>query len=176
MHNSTEKSLSEKIALKVLPYQIKIELLILAIFIVGLAFLQLNIEKASLIITISASSACILYYLMALGLRSDNKYAKLQHYTLNWGFSALIAGLLFSLNRWTGSLVMLQVGLLSVIISIIAEFFLKNSFEGETKSRKLNILRAFILIVFLVGLYFNGNIIDSRSSTYQENSSQIIEE
>ncbi|MCK4663565.1 MAG: hypothetical protein KAT68_11910 [Bacteroidales bacterium] len=164
-NNNYGNEIAEKLAGKIHPIQIKLEIFLLLIFFIGLILIKVNIEIATLLINISLSTFSILYFIMAYwkACETNNKIQLFFNKLIHWSFSVAILGILFTVQRYPGASMMLQVGIYSMIFGLIGILVQKIKYKKNEKLIGPNIIRALIILVVYSGIYLKGDIDELRS-------------
>lgn len=176
--NSFIKKYVEKIAARLQPIQIKIEVFILLVLLLGLAFIRNDIEIYSVLINISLSTLSIIYFIMAFLKESEikNKISLFLNKLINLSFSISMIAILFTIKRYPGAATMLYIGIASMIFGLIGILIQRFRSENLEIKDKQNALRAIIIMLFLAAFYLTGDIDDLRKYDYQKAKKELINE
>lgn len=158
------------LAIKIGSYQIKIELISLAILLIGI--MLRDSETGMQLIIISLSALSLLYFLMAFRIEDlNNRFLSIINKIIYWAFSIGIIGILFSINHYPNAEQMLRIGLSSIAFGLIGLIILKFRYKSDKKNIDADLIRTFIIALTLAGLMLFGNLSDLK----QINSEQSIE-
>lgn len=149
----------QNIASNLKTYQIKIELILLTFLIIGIIFKDSEIGINLTIISLATLST--LYFLMAFRLKNSNDQI---HTFINkvtyLSFCVVITGVLFTINHYPGSSIMLIIGLMAIIIALFGLLFLKYRKNTEIEDINSEIIRTIIISLLLAVLITFGNLSD----------------
>ena len=178
MTNNPVNNLADKLAVKILPIMVKIEIVLIICFIIGLSLIQVDSQISSIIITFSLSFFTLIYFM--LGARDDhgteNKIIIFLNKITYWSYSASVIGILFVIQMWPGSNIMLTAGASSIIMSTIVFLILRVRTPKDGKINDSNLIRSFIIIVLISFLYFNGNIEAAKKKELLRNNTEMTVE
>lgn len=158
-----------KIANKIKPYQIKIELFLLVIFLIGLSLIKLNYEVSKILITVSLSTFSMVYFITAFRdeIEIKTQFIRFLNKLINWSYSVATVGILFVIQRWPGGLDMLIVGIFSIVLSTIGLIIMKLKHQKNEKLIEPNFIRSLIIVLFFSWFYLNGDIDELGQLDYQ---------
>ncbi len=142
-----------KIALKVLPYQFKIEIGLTVIFLLSLLLKSFSIPAGQLVI-ISLGSLSALYVILSFKDFSTKTkwYHSFTTELIYKSFSILLISLLFIIMRWPGGNIFLMAGTGSLIVGNIVTFIVENNNDSNYDFMTDDIVRS-LIIFFLCGLF-----------------------
>ena len=156
MRNSFQNRMGEKVAGRLHPWQLKIELVIVFILVIGFILNTLNIENTDILLAIALSSLSTLYFILSF-YRSDARSEPIQlflHKLLYISFTIGSTALLFSFNHYPGGIIMMKTGLASIVISVLARIIIQMKNGDNISLNGPDVIRAFILLLILISFYF----------------------
>lgn len=133
----------------------QIELIAIALIIIGILIQEIKPEISELISTVVAVTLSMLYFFLAFrSVENKNKwddfYLKLNYFAL----STTCVGIVYILNHWPGSKTIVTTAIMALVVAVITGLievtFLKN---GHSFQRK-DIIRLFTAIAVVILMYF----------------------
>ena len=158
----------QKLAIRIRPIQIKLELILLTFLVVGL--ILKDSEIGFLLTLIPLQILAILYFMMAFRLEDPKKrILTFINKLTNLSFSVGTLGILFAIHHYPYSAIMLRIGLLTMVLGLFGLIVLK---LRESKSKKIidsDIIRTLIFSITIASLMTLGNLSDINKTKDDNN-------
>lgn len=149
----------QKLANKIKPIQIKLEMVLFALLCIGV--LLRDTEMGKQLTLISLGTLAILYFIMAFRREDPNNRLlnfinKLTHLSYSIG----MLGILFTINHYPNAGEMLIIGLLSIIFGLIGLLIIKFLKKSDPINVDSDMIRALVIASIIAGLLAFGNLSD----------------
>lgn len=162
------------LAQKLRPIQLKIELILISLIIIGV--LLKSTEIGNILIVISFSTLSILYYIMAFRLiSSENKTVVFLNKLIQISFSVGMLGILFAIQHYVGADVMLRIAIITMFIGLVFTFINKLKNNQSQNLIDFDTIRIIIITLVITSLIIFGNY-DITNHTEDYNNQEIIEQ
>ncbi len=116
--------IAQNLAIKIKPYQVKIELGLISMIAIGILLKKSEIGNA--LIVISFSTLSILYYIMAFRLSPpENNTTIFLNKLIQISLSVAMIGILFTIQHYMGAAIMLRISIITMFIGLIFTFITK---------------------------------------------------
>ncbi len=145
----------QKLAKVIFPYQVKIELALLFLLILGMTLTQVNYGFLLIILPLSLLSM-MYYFLTFRKVEHHNAMNIFANKIMSISFSVAMIGILFSIQRFPNSKMMLLVALVGMAIGLIMQIIV-NSKEEKKELLDITTLRVFIIAGLVVYFMVYGN-------------------
>lgn len=174
--NLNNNELVIKLASKIKPFQIKLEIITIFLFLISFIFIEINPQISSILRVLSLSFLAVIEFFLAHYKTEDSNPLKLfSNKLLQLSFAVSIIGVLFTIQCWPGYNPMLMVGFSSILIGIIGYTFTYYKDHNVFNFSNLNYLRVLILFFALAFLYFNGNIKQAKEIENKRHNIEAVE-
>lgn len=159
MNQSKAKEFYQNIALRIQPFQIKIELSLLGLLLIGLLLNEENPQVGSVLLIVSFSLLSMLYLIMGFKMinSEDIIIAFLTRIT-HWTSAIGLIGILFAIQDFPGAYHMLQVGIPSMALGLVGIVVLKIKYKTNKKVFDTELLRVLIITLSIAGFFLWGNV------------------
>ena len=163
----------QKLANKIRPIQVKLEMVLCALLGIGLLFR--DTEEGKLLSLISLGALSMLYFLLSFRLQHpDNRVLVFLNKMIHLAFSIGVLGILFAVNHYPNAIEMLSIGFISILFGLAGLLILKFRTKTDKKIADPDLIRAFLIASILAVLFVFGNVsnfrpdIPDRSTEQQE--------
>lgn len=153
----------------------KIELIILIIIVIGIITQKIKPEISELVLSFVLVILAVLYYFLAFrSFENKNKwddfYLKIKYFAL----SVTSIGILFTLNRWAGSEIVIDASLISLALALLAGSLEITFLRKGNSFHRQDILRLVVAlsIVIVFFFWFCTDISDSKNEDFRKESKQ----
>ncbi len=151
--------ITQKLANKIKPIQIKLEMLLFALLCIGV--LLRDTEMGKQLTLISLGTLSILYFVMAFRREDpNNRFLNFINKLIHLSYSVGILGILFTINHYPFSGEMLRIGFLSILFGLVGLVIIKFLKKSDQINVDSDLIRTFIIASILAGLLAFGNLSD----------------
>jgi hypothetical protein len=149
--------LSPKISNKLEEYQVKIELILLVAFVIGL-LLKIYSGIGASILIVSLSSLAFLYWMLGNKHYAEdaNKMVVFLDRLTHTASSIAAIGILFGVLKWEGTSTFLAVGFFSLLAVTVVGLIYKLKEKEDLNLLQASSIRTFALLLFSGVLFFIG--------------------
>jgi len=145
----------QKLAEKLIPYQVKIELILLVLLILGMTVPHFSF--GFLLIILPLATLGMMYYFLAFRkIKTEYPMDVFVNKLTHISFSVAMIGILFSNNHYPRAKVMLMVALMGIVVGLILQMIVKRKDE-EKELFDINTLRMIIIAALVVYFMYFGN-------------------
>lgn len=110
--------IAQNLAIKIKPYQIKIELILLSVIIIGV--LLKNSEIGNTLILIPFNLLAILYFIMAFRVdKPENPTTIFLNRLIQLSFSVAMMAILFAIQHYQGAAMMMRISMISMFVGFV---------------------------------------------------------
>jgi len=163
-------NIAQNIALKIRPFQIKIELVLFSFIIIGVVLKGSSI--GNILLVVSFNTLCILYFIMAFRI---NKPATPTSIFLNrliqLSFSVASLAILFTIQHYPGAAMMMRLSMVSMFIGFI--FLVITKLKNKEQIIDPDIIRLVIFTLLVTVLITSGSFEEFQSKDI--NHQELIE-
>lgn len=135
----------------------KYEVILAAIFLLAVISKIAFKVNVSVIITLDLSALSTAYYFSAFAVIDDTRVGALESFIAKlafWSCSVVLIGILFTLNRWTGSATAIRMGGFSLLVSLILMLF-SNYKKPDLKFFSFRwLLRVAVILILGLSLHY----------------------
>ena len=138
---------------------LKYEYLVILFVILALALRLLKVTNSRLIITLVLSSIACIYFFSAFAINEEIEYSGFELFIkklVGLASSVSLIGILFKIQKWPNSDIMLTVGLITSICGLTFIVIQKNKISETEKFSMTLVIRILILIFISAGLLYFG--------------------
>jgi len=170
--------IAQNLALKIRPFQIKIELVLISLIIIGI--LLKSSEIGNLLIVFSFNLLAILYFIMAFRLNvTDNKTVVFLNRQIQLSFSVGMLGILFAIQHYPDAAMMLRIAIIAMFTGLV--FTIITKYKNKTSQSFIDpdTIRIVIISLAIAGIFSFGNndlIVQPFNSERTEINSEIKNE
>jgi phosphoglycerol transferase MdoB-like AlkP superfamily enzyme len=141
----------QKLAIKIRPLQVKIELILFVVLVAGI--ITREHEIGNIFIVMPLSLLAMLFYLMAFRIENKkNRFLTFINRATYFSLSTGMIGILFTIQHYPYATMMLRIALLSMIISLVGLIIIKITDREKQYKIDSDLIRTFIIIITIVGL------------------------
>jgi hypothetical protein len=167
----------QKLANKIRPIQVKLEMVLYALS--GIGLLLRDTETGKLLSLISLGALSMLYFLMSFRLENpNNRFLVFLNKMIHLSFSIGVLGILFAVNHYPNAIEMLSIGFLSILFGLVGLLILKFRTKTDKRIADSDLIRAILIASILALLLVSGNVSDFRSFNPDKNAEkqELIEQ
>lgn len=148
--------IAQNLAIKIKPYQLKIELVLISMIVIGV--LLKNTEINYLLIVMPFSLLSILYFLLAFRLSAPvDKTLIFLHRLIYIAFSVGMLGILYGIQHYTGAAFMLRISIFAMFVGLIFTFISKLKNKELQNFIDADTIRIIIFTLVITGLISFGS-------------------
>ena len=158
----------QKLAIKIRPFQIKVELILLTILVVGMVLRELEIGVLMILISLLALS--ILNFIMSFRLENDaNAMLVFVNKLTQLASSIGLLAILFTILHYPGATMMLLVSLPSLVFGLIGFLIIKFKDNKTKKIIDADFIRILLITISIASIMAFGDLIDFNKSGSNSN-------
>lgn len=148
MNQTKQMEVLVKVGKKVKSHLVKVELIVLTIFIISM-IMKFNSDSTIMGIPLMIGSLCLafLYFILAFSNAGDNKIERVFSFMSYWALSIAVIGCMFVLEALPGGFIQVQVGGFLLMFVFIIGLFFRGKFKLENFLTKQMIVRVFLVVV-----------------------------
>lgn len=168
-------NIAQKLASKIEPFQLKIELVLISIIVIGI--LSKNSEIGRLLLIIPFNFLSILYFIMAFRLKgTKDKTAIFLNQLIQLSFAIGMLGILFTIQYYPGAAIMMRISIIAMFVGLIFSFISKLKNNELQNFINADIIRIVIFTIVITSLITFGksNLIVSPSNVEKQEINKAI--
>ena len=164
----------QNLAIKIKLYQLKIELILIGMIIIGV--LLKSSEIGNMMVVFSFNLLAIYYFILAFRLNTpENKTAIFLNRLIYISFTIGMIGILFAIKHYQGAAMMLRIATISMFIGLIFTFITKLKNKELQNFIDADTIRIIIFTLVITGLISFGSF-DITGHQENLNNQEIIKE
>lgn len=150
----------QNLALKIRPFQTKIELVLFSLIIIGVLLKSLAV--GNILPVISFNTLSILYFIMAFRIdKPTNPTTIFLNRLIYLSFSVASVAILFTIRHYPGAALMLRLSMISMFVGFI--FLVITKLNKKEQIINPDIIRLVIFTLVIVALIMSGNFEEIQS-------------
>lgn len=162
--------IAQNLALKIRPYQIKIELVLISVMIIGV--LLKNSEIGNILIIIPFNFLAILYFIMAFRIdKPEDPTTIFLNRIIQISFSVAMLAILFTIQHYAGAAMMTRISMVSMFVGFI--YLLITRLKMKEQIIDPDVIRIVIITLVVAFLVTSGYFNEYASK--KPNDQELIE-